>query len=216
MTSALFCPPRPASFKPDETTKRRLNPGQILYREGDRLPKIYQVSSGWVKLTRTTLKGQNFIVELLFPGDYFDLTCHWDGGPSALTARGLNLYPAEINCLSIQDLREPVLMGSMQRQMIAQMRRQQETILALATYTVAKKVLLGLQRMARKGGHWEGSRVKFPLPLTRQELGDWIGTSSESGIRALGDLQRKGSITLINREVSCEAKLFHGLPTGSS
>ena len=210
MTSALYCRPRPTDLKPQGTTTRSLKPGQILYREGDLLPGFFRVTSGWVKLSRTTLKGQNFIVELLFPGDYFDLSCYWDGGPSSLTATGLNLYPVELLCVNAPVLGDPGLLGLMQRQMISRMRQQQETMMALATYSVEKKVLLGLQRLARKGGRREGGQVTFPLPLTRQELGDWIGTSPESSTRALTDLQRKGALTLLNREVSCGASFLEG------
>lgn len=211
MTSALCCTLIPTDSKPNGTTTRSLKPGQVLYREGDLLPEVFRVTSGWVKLSRTTLKGQNFIVELLFPGDYFDLSCYWEGGPSSLTATGLNLYPVELIGVNASFSGDPGLMRLMQRQMISRMHQQQETMVALATYSVEDKVMLGLQRLARKGGRTEGGQVTFPLPLTRQELGDWIGTSPESSTRALTDLQRKGVITLLNREVSCGANFLDGL-----
>ena len=194
--------------RPARSSSRTLKPGQILYREGDILSETYQVSSGWVKLSRTTLKGQNFIVDILFPGDYFDLSCFWGGGPSTLTATSLNLYSAELNCMTPEMLANPLLNGLFQQQMAARIRRQQETMVALATYKVEQKVWLGLQRLARRGGCRQGTRVSIPMPLTRQELGEWIGTTPESSIRALTDLQRQGSIQLRARDVLCRAHLL--------
>jgi CRP-like cAMP-binding protein len=131
------------------------------------------VASGWVKRSRTTVSGHNFIVELLFPGDYFDLTTFGDGFPSSLTASGLNRFSTELNCLNSQRLRDPNPILMIQRQINSRMRQQQETTVALATYSVEKKVLLGLQRRTRHGGRREGDLIRFPLLLTRQELGEW-------------------------------------------
>lgn len=36
-------------------------------------------------------------------------------------------------------------------------------------------------------GHQAGQRVTFPLQLTRQELAEWIGTTTETVIRLCSD-----------------------------
>lgn len=183
--------------------------GRVLFREGDRPGQVYRVLSGWVKLSRASLKGRDLIVDVLFPGDYFDIQTLLDGQPTSYTASTLRYYPAEIECLPNRAvLDDPDIWRVVQHQLVSRMRHQQEMMSALATYRVEERVLLALRVLAKRGGHREGGEVCIPMPLTRHELGEMIGATAEATIRALSDMQRRGLLHWRGRDLLCCADVL--------
>ena len=47
----------------------------------------------------------------------------------------------------------------------------------------------------------EGSQVRITLPLTQQELADWVGSSREAVTKALGSLRSRGLIETHRRKI---------------
>lgn len=180
-----------------------LKKGTILFRQGDRLKHIYQVVSGWMKLSRSSLKGQDLIVELLFAGDYFDLHTLLDGTPTSFTAASLSAHPVDLHCLREGCQSNPGLVRILHQQLAQQMRRQHDMMAALASESVEQRVILVLELLARRAGRQEGSSVVLPMPLSRKELAELTGSSVESSIRTLTDLQRRGLIRWNGQEFCC-------------
>ena len=185
-----------------------LKKGTTLFRQGDRQNQIYQVISGWMKLSRVSLKGQDLIVELLFAGDYFDLHRLLDGGPTSFTAASLSAHPADLTCLREGYQSNPGLLRILHQQLAQQMRRQHDMMAALAGESVEQRVLLVLELLARRAGRREGSSVVLPMPLSRKELAELTGSCAESSIRTLTDLQRRGLIRWNGRDLCCSQDLL--------
>lgn len=186
-----------------------LKKGTILFRQGDRQSPIYQVVSGWMKLSRSSLKGQDLIVELLFAGDYFDLHSLLDGNPTAFTAASLNGHPADLVCLRDGYQSNPALVRTLHQQLAQQMRRQHDMMAALASETVEQRVILVLELLARRAGQREGSQVLVPMPLSRKELAELTGSSVESSIRTLTQLQRRGLIHWNGCDFACSQEFLN-------
>lgn len=180
-----------------------LRKGSILFRQGDRQSKLYQVVSGWMKLSRVSLKGQDLIVELLFPGDHFDLHSLLDSAPYGFTAASLSAHPADLHCLHPDYWSNPNLVRILHQQLAQQIRRQHEMMAALASESVEQRILLVLALLARRGGRREGSSMVLPMPLSRKELAELTGSSVESTIRTLTDLQRRGLLHWSGQEFRC-------------
>lgn len=189
--------------------KKSVKRGRVLFREGDRPGQVYRVLSGWIKLSRASLKGRDLIVDVLFPGDYFDIQTLLDGQPTSYTASTLRYFPAEIECLPTQTvLDNSDLMRVVQHQLVSRMRHQQEMMSALATYRVEERVVLALKVLAKRGGYPEGGDICVPMPLTRHELGEMIGATAEATIRALSDMQRRGLLHWRGRDLLCRAEVL--------
>lgn len=56
--------------------QRTLSGGEVLFREGDSSNRLIIVRSGTLKLVRYGSDGQQFLLETLFPGDFYG------GGPT--------------------------------------------------------------------------------------------------------------------------------------
>ena len=186
-----------------------LKPGEILYRERDTLRKLYEVKSGWVKLSRASLHGRDVISALLYPGDYFDVACMLDGGPSMFTAGAVSGHGAEVVAVDKNLFSErPLLLKIVEQQFFSRLRQQQKMTAALATDRVEQRVLVALELMAARSARRVGQELIIPMPLTRQEFGELIGTSTESTIRTLSSLRQRGSLTWRGQDVVCHPDLF--------
>ena len=165
-------------------TELKLERGTILFRQGDQPKYLYQVTAGWMKLSRMSLSGRELIVELLFPGDYFDLHNLLDSRPTSFTAASLNSHPAQLKCLVGSQPPAPALLRALHSQLADQMRRQHDMMAAMAGERVEHRILLVLQLLARRSGRRIGPELFVPLPLNRQELGALTGSSVETSIHA--------------------------------
>lgn len=192
--------PRPELRQPTELHVER---GTILFRQGDQLKVLYQVASGWMKLSRMSLSGRELIVELLFPGDYFDLHNLLDSRPTSFTAASLTSQPAQLKCLIGSQRPAPALLRALHVQLAEQMRRQHDMMAAMAGERVEHRILLVLQLLARRSGRQVGPDLLVPMPITRQELAALTGSSVENSIRVMTSLHRRGLITLKERDFCC-------------
>ena len=170
---------------------RTLAGEEILFAEGTRPVALYQVQAGWIKLVRSSSTGRDTITDLLFPGDIFDLPSLLDGQSYLMRASSLSGGLAQVRCYDRQRaLADHDLLALAQSQCMERMRFQRRMMAAMATERVEHRALMALSMLAERGG-----RLKFNMPLTRQEFGEWIGTTTETAIRTLSELRRRGCLS---------------------
>lgn len=187
--------------------KRTLQAGETLFLEGESPTAVYQVLEGFLKLTWSTPGGRETISELLLPGDVFDLPSALDGCAYPLTCKAPSNSTARVAVVCRGALTEdPQLGWRCQVRLIQQLRRQRSHPVAAAAERVEVRIARALLWLADSLGTRAGNSVTFPLWLTRQEIAEWVGTTTETVIRVCSDLKRrgliafgKGQFTLINR-----------------
>lgn len=180
---------------------RKLQAGETLFREGDTPQTLYQVTEGFAKLTWSTPSGRDTISELLLPGDIFDLPSCLDGRPYPFSCKAPTLGGSLLASVSRQQLlEEPELAGRCQGRMVEQLRQQRCLHVATTTERVEVRISRALLWLASR----LGKNATVPFPLTRQEVAEWVGTTTETVIRVCSALRRqgvlefgKGSLTLL-------------------
>ena len=184
-------------FLGSEARYRTLAPGACLFDQGDEPMALYQVQSGFVKLTRAQPAGKEAICELLLPGDVFDLPSCLDGRPYPLSCKAPTTTSVELawvpRSLVVQD---NALRSRCQGRLIEQLRQQRECAVASAYERVEVRLARALVWLAVQLGTRVGERVTLPLWMTRQEIAEWVGTTTETVIRLCSDLRRRGLIDL--------------------
>lgn len=169
-------------------TVREFDKGATLFSEGEESDLLYTVVTGRVKVSKTTARGTDVILEIFGPGDPV----------GAVAVYELRPYPASAFAL------EPTVCLLIPRQAFFTL---------LETYpTMVRGLLVGLthrlveltNRLAElSGGRVEGRLARFflklaqdmghqrpegtfiALTLSRQELADMIGTTIETSIRIM-------------------------------
>jgi CRP-like cAMP-binding protein len=192
---------------------RHLKPGQTLFFEGDRPDYLYLLKSGWMKMVRVSSKGRNVITELVFPGEYFDLPCLLDGQPYPFSAQALAGHSAEIIAIPKSAV---VHNNSLQQeaglQSLVRLRQQRQMMTILAAEQVEQRTLSAITFMAQRLGISVQHTFSLPMLLNRQEFAELIGTTTETAIRSLSELRRRGWICERGDLVICNLNLENNSP----
>ncbi|MFN8614194.1 MAG: Crp/Fnr family transcriptional regulator [Vulcanimicrobiota bacterium] len=174
---------------------KTLQAGEALFWQGDTPTAVYQVVEGFVKLTWASPCGRETISELLLPGDVFDLPSCLDGSPYPFSCKAPSNGSARVAVLSRSALLEnPQVSLRCQARLVQQLRRQRSTRVACPADRVEVRLSRALLYLAESQGQQAGEGVRFNLQLTRQELAEWIGTTTETVIRLCSDWKRKALI----------------------
>jgi CRP-like cAMP-binding protein len=182
-------------FLGDRAWSKDLLAGEALFWQGDTPTAVYQVLEGFVKLTWASPCGRETISELLLPGDVFDLPSCLDGSPYPFTCKAPSNCGARVAVVPLSALQEDAqLAWRCQARLVQQLRRQRSRRVASPTDRVEARLSRALLWLAESLGVQVGQKVTFPLQLTRQELAEWIGTTTETVIRLCSDWKRRSLI----------------------
>lgn len=153
-----------------------------IYGQAERVERIYRVVSGAVRTTRLLADGRRQVGEFYFPGDVFGL----ETGPD-------HRFSAEALCdsvvLSVKrvTLRETDAAEAFDRMIweatVRELDRSQDHVLMLGRKTASERVASFLRGVIdRTGGLGD-------LPMTRQDMADYLGLTIETVSRMLSQLQ---------------------------
>lgn len=176
---------------------RGFDAGTLIYAAGDEAKRLYVVLVGKVKLVRHTLAGQDVLLDLLGPGDFF-------GTHSVL---GEDVYPdsayAQTGCcvISIEAADFQALMHRYPPVALAvleivqeRLRAAQDLIRQLSAEPVESRIAAALLKLADRMGQIEGGRILIQTPLSRQDLADMVGTTLETASRVVSQFRKAGLI----------------------
>ena len=188
---------------------RSLEAGQKIFLEGDKPLGMYRVEKGWIKLSRCSSNGREVITELLFPGDYFDVPSLLGEQPYVVTASALGNLAAQSTFYCSRALtRSQGLLQAAHSQCLQRIGWQRQMMAALATERVEIRTLLVLEMLARRAGSIKGGQWSIPMPLTRLEFAEVIGTTTETAIRTLSEFRRRGLICENGNLLTCSLDLL--------
>jgi CRP/FNR family transcriptional regulator len=166
----------------------------MLFREGDPAIRAYSVLEGTVKLFRLLPDGRQQVVGFRFKGDLLGYTA----GPTypfdaeTLTAgQFCRIERARLDALL---RRYPLLERRVLDLCLGELAATQEHLITVARRSAEARVasfLLGLVEAHRLRGVERGD---LPLPMTRGDIGDFLGLTLETVSRTFTALKRQGSI----------------------
>ena len=174
-------------------------PGESLVYEGDERRVGFMVLSGRVALIKSSADGKELAVELLVAGDILGLLMALEGDSLQTSARAqtkakiLWLPAAELNRLLLTHtgLCRQVVVYLLQR-----LHSAYRTSRSLAHDRVRVRVAAVLAALALKFAGAAPAEYASVIEITRRQIADLAGTSSETAIRVTRALQRKGIIDL--------------------
>lgn len=177
--------------------------GDIVFFEGDTSTTVYQVRSGLVKLTHSTGQGRDVITRLCFPGEFIGLESGMGEGVCTLTATCVSageLVLAPKASLVGALRKEPSLWLQLLERHHEQMLRMSDAMVAIAVERAEVRAARALLRLAQHLGKKELEGVLLPMPLSRQDFAELIGTTLETAIRVLSRFRKQG---LVNESPGC-------------
>lgn len=179
--------------------RRRLSRGDTLIWAGDESMICGNLLSGVMKLSVSTMDGREQTVGLLYPADFVGRP-YAEQADFSVTALGdveLCIFPRKAFEQVLQDhaRMERLLL----QRTFAALDEARARMLALARLSAAEKVGGFLLDMADRSGGCRATAfgpVTFDLPLTRGEMAEALGLTTETVSRQLTRLKAKKAIAL--------------------
>lgn len=176
---------------------RAYEAGDSIYVAGAPAERLYIVATGNVKLLRPTPGGQNVLLDLLAPGDFF----------GSLPSLGDREYPdtaeAQTGCcvlsISADDFQEiletyPSVALATLTITAERLREAHEVIEQLSAHRVEARLAATLLKLADRLGEPHDEGLLIQMPLSRQDLAEMIGTTIETVSRVMSEFRRAGLI----------------------
>ena len=174
--------------------------GEIIIREGTLIQDFTYLKSGLVKLFRNDSSGREQIITIARPMDYVSLLSVFSGEFYNYSVTALddsvtcNLKMDEVRTLAIKN-------GKVAFNLLRQMSAIADTII-LESLEIRKKHLRGrvaylLIYFSRTVFYSE----EFELPLTRKEMAEYVGMTTENVIRTLSEFRRDGILKIYGKTI---------------
>ncbi|MDT8328539.1 MAG: helix-turn-helix domain-containing protein [Roseovarius sp.] len=170
--------------------------GASLYYEGDKVDHLYRVQSGVLRLTRLLEDGRRQVIAFGYPGDIVgfpnDGLYHTDC--DMLTDGRLQAYPLSIleNGNSNPELHRALLQAALR-----EISAMQDHFMMLGRKSALEKVASFLCVLIERMSAQVGPYSQASLPMSRSDIADFLGLTTETVSRTLSQL-RKNEIIVIN------------------
>jgi CRP-like cAMP-binding protein len=177
-------------------TKVRFARNTTIFNEGDEAAYTYKIVSGAVRLCKHTSNRRRQIADFLLAGDYFGFM---QLGTYSFTAEAVSdvviiAYPQR----QIEQLSNT--MPSMSRRLLTLLSQRllsmQDHLVMLGRQAAKERVASFLLLLAERSEAVQGEA--FEVPMSRQDIADYLGLTIETVCRALGDLKRAQLIAIPN------------------
>ena len=180
-----------------------LQKNELLYHEGTPFQSIYAVRSVAVKGYRTTSDGREQVTGFYFPGEILGM----DGisnNSHASSARALET--SAICAIPFDSLeRLSASMPSLQRHLFQLMSREitedQLLITLLSKNSADERVATLLLSIASRNARRNLSASQFRLPMSRVDIGNYLGLTVETISRVFSRMQKNGILCVDNKEI---------------
>lgn len=188
---------KPLASTTSKSAEARLKPGAYLYFEGDEVEWLYQVTSGVLRLTRLLADGRRQVIAFGYPGDIV-------GFPAA----GLH----HTDCEALTDVRlqpfrrthlengegDPKLHCALLQAALREISGMQDHFMMLGRKSAAEKLASFLCVMAERVGEDLGAYRQINLPMSRSDIADFLGLTTETVSRTFTQLRKSRIIAIDN------------------
>jgi len=170
--------------------------GAPIFDEGEAATHRYNLTSGCIRIYKLLGDGRRQIIGFLFPGDFLGLAIEdeYAYGAEAVVESHLCRFPQR----DLEDLisRYPALEKRLLGVTKHELAIAQEQMVLLGRKSAEEKVVTMLLTFSRRAQHRGQSENPVFLPMTRADLGDYLGLTTETVSRTMTQLKNKGVIRL--------------------
>jgi CRP/FNR family nitrogen fixation transcriptional regulator len=175
-------------------TRRSFARDQEIYAEGDASDSWYRLISGTVRLSKLLADGRRQIAEFSFPGDCFGLDSLHERSFSAEAVGDVMVmrYPRAATERLIDE--RPRLARRICEMTLHGLAHAQTRMLLLGRMTAPERVANFLMELSER----RDERRVIEVPMSRNDIADYLGLTIETVCRVLSSLKRDGVIAIPN------------------
>jgi CRP/FNR family transcriptional regulator, anaerobic regulatory protein len=167
-----------------------------LFLDGDEADHAFEVLDGIVCAYRILPEGERQIVAFYYPGDFLGYCCIGNHSYSAqaLTTVRVRRIPRATLERTIQQ--KPDVAQRFLRIAGVELTATRDHLACLAAKSAAARIALFLLGLSRRNKILGQDPSHIRLPMTRTDIGDYLGLTIETVSRTLGRMKRKGLIEI--------------------
>lgn len=172
--------------------------GQRIFAEGELATHWYCLATGAVRVCTFAKDGRRHVAELVLPGDFFGLEACELRGAAAEAARDAVVTVFPRACAEAVIDADQRLARAFREITCRHLHEAQARLLRLGRTSALERVTSFLLEMAKRCR--PNADQSVDLPMTRDDIADYLGLKSETVSRTLTELRHRGAITLPARQ----------------
>ena len=185
------------------TRNQLFNKGDYLFHQGEPFESIYIIRSGSIKIYVLTGDGQEQVTNFQFSGEVLGFSGLSTG---TYSVSAVAMETTSICKISFADLEELSLNSSVLRQDIysimgRELQQFETMIMTLSKKTSEERVAGFLLKISDHYEQQGYSATCFRLPMSRNEIGNFLGLAVETISRVFSKLQKRSLIQVNGKEI---------------
>jgi len=180
-----------------------LSKGELLIAQGDEFQSVFAIKTGSVKTYRTSCDGNEQITGFYFPGDLIGLNALDTGVcPDSIKV----LETTTVCKVAFEQLDQlssslPKLRRQILKTMSKEICNEQHMLQLLANKSADERIATFLLRLSNRFKARGFSDIRFRLPMSRNEIGNYLGLTVETVSRVFTRMQKSNLIQVENKEI---------------
>jgi CRP/FNR family transcriptional regulator, anaerobic regulatory protein len=170
---------------------------QQMFAQDEPAESVYNITSGSVRLYRLLPDGRRQVVGFAIPGDFLGLSMSERSvyGAEALTAVTACRFSRESFSTFVDQ--RPHLLRRLYDLASHELSLAQEQMVIIGRRTAEERVVCFLVGLRKRWAQFNHNSVTVPLPMTRQDIADFLGLTIETVSRAISKLAREKALLVV-------------------
>jgi CRP/FNR family transcriptional regulator, anaerobic regulatory protein len=179
-----------------QASLRRVEAKEFVFAEGDPTTHLFRVETGAIALYRVLADGRRQIIGFAYPGDLIGL-----GAKVEHVMNAQAIKPTRLRCLPVATLHQaatndPTLGFKLYEALARELAATRDLILTTGQRSATERVAGFLLAFSRRNARNGQDPANFELPMTRADIGDFLGLTIETVSRTFSKLKTLGLIEL--------------------
>ncbi len=183
---------------------RPLQKGEYLYRSNDQFTSVFAVRSGTIKAVNITNDGEEQVTGFYLPGEILGMDGiaqnHYTNSAIALETSAICEIP--FSRLEELSLRLPSLQRHFFQLMSKEITADQQLITLLSKNSADERIAALLLSISARNQNRHLSATSFRLPMSRSDIGNYLGLTIETVSRVLSRFQKKELLAVDKKEIN--------------
>jgi CRP/FNR family transcriptional regulator len=170
---------------------------QTLFEQDQPSDWVYNITAGSIRLYKLLPDGRRQVVGFALPGDFLGLSMSEKNAFSADALTATNACRFSRNDYSNFLDAKPHLLRRLHSMASHELSLAQDQMVILGRRTAEERIAAFLIGLRKRWTRVNGNQVHVPLPMTRQDIGDFLGLTVETVSRLMTRLAREKAIVIV-------------------
>ena len=181
----------------------QMKKSDYLFHSGDKFQSLFAIKSGAIKTYGSTRDGREQITGFHFAGELIGLDAIGNKMHNCNAVALEKTVVCELPYKNIENISQqiPSIQQEITRLMSLVIRNDEEMLMAIGSMRAEQRVACFLFSLYRRMTKKNCEKCAFRLPMTREEIGNYLGLSLETVSRRMSSLHDEGVIEVENRMI---------------